>query len=60
LRNYYEDQGWDWPDPIDWDPRNGQPPPRSLVRIRLNDRKGGDMAEWTGPLVTLRIREFPE
>jgi protein gp37 len=57
-RNYYDEQGWDWPDPIDWDPRDGQPPLDSRVRIRLKDRKGGDMDEWTGPLKSLRIREF--
>lgn len=56
FREEYESKGWDWPEPVDWNTRHGQPPPSSRVRIPLKDRKGGDMSEW---IEDLRIREFP-
>ncbi|MBI3104717.1 MAG: DUF5131 family protein [Candidatus Rokubacteria bacterium] len=56
LRADYEERGWDWPDPVDWDTTYGQPPLSSRVRLRLRDRKGDDMAEWPADL---RVREWP-
>ncbi len=56
FREEYESHGWEWPDPIDWDIRDGQPPLNSLVHIEMKDRKGGDMNEWPEDL---RIRELP-
>lgn len=37
-----------------WD---GQPPPGTVARLRLKDRKGGDIQEFPE---SLRVREFPE
>jgi hypothetical protein len=57
-RDFYEANGWDWPDPIGWDvEREGQPPTDSVVRLRFKDRKGGDPSEWPADL---RVRSFPE
>ncbi len=56
FREEYEAHGWDWPDPINWNIRDGQPPLASLVHIKLKDHKGGDMSEWPEDL---RVREFP-
>jgi len=35
----------------------GQPPPGTLIRVRLADRSGANPAEWPEDL---RVREFPE
>jgi protein gp37 len=56
FREEYEAQGWDWPDPIDWDMRNGQPPLGSLVHIKFKNKKGGDISEFPDDL---RVRQFP-
>jgi hypothetical protein len=56
FRMLYEDLDWDWPDPLDWDVRYGQPPLNSTVRITHDDRRGGDPSEWPEDL---RVREFP-
>ena len=57
YRMLYEDEGIDWPEPIDWDIHYGQPPLSSRVRIKLDDRKGGNPIEWPEDL---RVREYPE
>jgi protein gp37 len=56
YREEYQSHGWDWPEPIDWNTRDGQPPLHSRVQIKLRNRKGGDIAEFPEDL---RIREFP-
>lgn len=44
----------DWPNRLT---KLGSRDNETSVRVVLNDKKGGDMAEWP---VTLRVREFPE
>lgn len=39
-----------------WDDADGQPPIGSMVEVWLDDRKGGDPAEWPADL---RVREMP-
>jgi hypothetical protein len=56
VRLRYDEAGFDWPEPIDWDTHYGQPPLTSRIRIKLRDRKGGDPAEWPEDL---RMLEFP-
>lgn len=56
FREDYEAGGYDWPEPLNWNTHNGQPPIGSRVRIPLKDRKGGDPSEWPEDL---RVREFP-
>lgn len=56
YREEYEAQGFDWPEPMEWETRHGQPPVGSRVRIQLKDRKGGDPSEWPEDL---RVRQFP-
>ncbi len=56
FRQEFEAKGKEWPEPIEWSYRDGQPPLGSIVRLPLADRKGGDMAEWSEDL---RVREFP-
>jgi protein gp37 len=56
YQNLYDRRGDEWGPPIGWSYRDGQPPPNTRVRVFLDDRKGGDMAEWPEDL---RVREFP-
>lgn len=56
YREEYEAQGYDWPEPLNWNTRDGQPPVGSRVRIKLKDAKGEDIAELPEDL---RVREFP-
>jgi len=57
-RSLYESNGWEWPDPIDWNcDRDGQPPLNARVRVRHRDPKGGEPREWSDDL---RVREFPK
>ncbi len=57
LREMYESDGSEWPDPIDWDLRDGQPPADATVHIQCRDRAGRDPAEWPEDL---RVRQMPE
>lgn len=57
YRDEYESHGWEWPEPMGWDTRHGQPPIGSRVRIALKDRKGGDITEFPEDL---RVRQFPQ
>lgn len=38
------------------DKRDGQPPPMSILALKLHDKKGGSMEEWPEDL---RVREMP-
>jgi hypothetical protein len=39
-----------------WNERDGQPPPGTLLQLKLKNVKGGEMQEWPEDL---RVREFP-
>lgn len=58
LRQYHDENGWDWPDPDDWSiEHDGQPYLNATVTLRTRDRAGADPDEWPPDLV---VREFPE
>lgn len=62
--NYYDEfreewesgRGNEWPDALEWNHRDGQPPLTALVALPMV-KKGGDFDEFPA---ALRIREFPE
>jgi hypothetical protein len=64
IANYYDDEarnavegrGDEWPCPIGWDYRDGQPLLDCVVELPLSDPKGGTMEEWPEDL---RVREMP-
>jgi protein gp37 len=55
-REPYENRGVDWPDALNWNHRDGQPPIGSRVALPLLNKKGGTMDEWPADL---RVRELP-
>ena len=58
MRQNYDENGWDWPEPIDWSIAiDGQPMPNARVRLKLKDSHGGEWDEWSEDL---RVREFPK
>jgi protein gp37 len=57
AREWFDKGGFEWPDPIGWDERDGQPRIDARVNVRGKDRKGGDPSEWPADL---RVRQFPE
>jgi hypothetical protein len=57
LRAWYERHNWEWPDPIGWHERDGQPRLDSRIRIETKARKGGDLSELPP---SIRVRQMPE
>lgn len=61
ARRFYDEGGWDWPDPVGWHESDGQPGdgkggrPDDVVELHVS-RKGGDPSEWPE---SFRVREFP-
>jgi protein gp37 len=57
LREFVEEERHiDWPDPIGWNYRDGQPPIDARIELPMADKKGGEPEEWPEDL---RIRQFP-
>jgi protein gp37 len=56
-RDHFESLGLEWPDPIDWNERDGQPSLDARVNVRGGHKKGAAMEEWPAEY---RVREFPE
>jgi protein gp37 len=57
TREFFEERNLEWPDPIGWSERDGQPRLDAVVSLRSPSRKGGEIEDWPEDL---RVREFPE
>lgn len=57
FREHWETLGKEWPDPIDWKIRDGQPPLTSQVVLNFSDSKGGDILEFP---TSYKVRELPK